>query len=398
MANRSDPARPGGHHLTRRAVLLQGLGVLAAIFVVGIVVSKPFMERSLKDDGERALDERGIAAHLDFTFQDGRLLCADRIDDVDAAVAVVEAVQGVRSVSVDSVCENGLAPSTTAPPPSTGASSTAPATTASPSTTTAPSSTVASTTPPSTSPAAEPSLRASVADGVITLRGTVASAEQRDALLAASTAVVDGSNVVDDLRIDEASTLDEADVSSLATLIGAMVLPMASADVGWDATALFAGGTYVDEVAARPFADAARAAGITPALAERPTASAADAAVVQDAMNEIVTAQPLPFGRGQITLGPEAAPEMQRLAGIAKRFAGVAIEVQGHTDSEGDPGRNLTLSERRAQAVAAELVRLGVPADDVTFRGFGETQLITDENGVELADQSRRVVFGVTLR
>jgi OOP family OmpA-OmpF porin len=86
------------------------------------------------------------------------------------------------------------------------------------------------------------------------------------------------------------------------------------------------------------------------------------------------------------------------VAGIAKRYGGLAIEVQGHTDSEGDPGRNLTLSEKRARAVLDALVAQGVPGADLTAKGFGETQLIVDQTGREIPDKSRRVVFGVTVR
>ena len=60
-----------------------------------------------------------------------------------------------------------------------------------------------------------------------------------------------------------------------------------------------------------------------------------------------------------------------------------------------DPTRNQALSERRAASVAAALQALGVPAEQLTSRGFGESQLITDNNGVEIPDLSRRVVFAV---
>ena len=39
-------------------------------------------------------------------------------------------------------------------------------------------------------------------------------------------------------------------------------------------------------------------------------------------------------------------------------YPDVTVEVQGHTDSEGDPGRNQTLSEQRAAAVLGALVGL----------------------------------------
>jgi OmpA-OmpF porin, OOP family len=60
--------------------------------------------------------------------------------------------------------------------------------------------------------------------------------------------------------------------------------------------------------------------------------------------------------------------------------------------------RNQTLSLSRAQRVRTFLVTLGVPAADLTAKGFGSSQPVTDNNGAELPDKSRRVVFGVTSR
>ena len=72
--------------------------------------------------------------------------------------------------------------------------------------------------------------------------------------------------------------------------------------------------------------------------------------------------------------------------------------MQGFTDSQGNPARNLLLSQRRAQAALDALVALGVPEADLTAKGFGETQLIFDQNGKEIPAKSRRVVFGVSVR
>jgi len=67
------------------------------------------------------------------------------------------------------------------------------------------------------------------------------------------------------------------------------------------------------------------------------------------------------------------------------------IEVNGYTDSSGTPGYNQGLSVRRAQNVAAELVRLGVPRQAITAQGFGETNpLVPTADGVR-EPQNRRV-------
>ena len=67
------------------------------------------------------------------------------------------------------------------------------------------------------------------------------------------------------------------------------------------------------------------------------------------------------------------------------------IEVSGHTDSSGTARYNQGLSVRRAQNVAAELVRLGVPREAITTQGFGESRpLVQTAQGVR-EPQNRRV-------
>ena len=67
------------------------------------------------------------------------------------------------------------------------------------------------------------------------------------------------------------------------------------------------------------------------------------------------------------------------------------IEVSGHTDTTGTARYNQGLSVRRAQTVAAELVRLGVPAASITTQGFGFSRpLVSTGPGVR-EPQNRRV-------
>ncbi len=67
------------------------------------------------------------------------------------------------------------------------------------------------------------------------------------------------------------------------------------------------------------------------------------------------------------------------------------IEVTGHTDTSGSPQYNQGLSVRRANAVAAELVRLGVPRNEITARGVGESQLLVSTPDNTREPQNRRV-------
>jgi OOP family OmpA-OmpF porin len=67
------------------------------------------------------------------------------------------------------------------------------------------------------------------------------------------------------------------------------------------------------------------------------------------------------------------------------------IEVNGYTDTSGTPKYNQALSVRRAQAVAAELVKDGVPTGAIAIQGFGETHLLVPTGANVREPQNRRV-------
>ena len=69
------------------------------------------------------------------------------------------------------------------------------------------------------------------------------------------------------------------------------------------------------------------------------------------------------------------------------------IEVQGNADRSGTPQYNQGLSLRRAQTVAAELVRNGVPRTAIDIQAFGDTRpLVPTAAGVR-EPQNRRVAI-----
>jgi OmpA-OmpF porin, OOP family len=67
------------------------------------------------------------------------------------------------------------------------------------------------------------------------------------------------------------------------------------------------------------------------------------------------------------------------------------IEVNGYTDTSGTPKYNQGLSVKRAQAVAAELVKDGVSAGAIAIQGFGETHLLVPTGANVREPQNRRV-------
>ena len=75
----------------------------------------------------------------------------------------------------------------------------------------------------------------------------------------------------------------------------------------------------------------------------------------------------------------------------SRRVQSTRLEVAGHADRSGTPQYNQRLSQRRAEAVAAELVARGVGRDEITVTAFGESRpLVPTADGVR-EPQNRRV-------
>ena len=74
------------------------------------------------------------------------------------------------------------------------------------------------------------------------------------------------------------------------------------------------------------------------------------------------------------------------------------VEVQGHTDEQGDDAYNLDLSDRRAKAVVAYLTEHGVDEKRVTAQGYGETMPVDRRHTAEAWAKNRRVQFVILKR
>ena len=74
----------------------------------------------------------------------------------------------------------------------------------------------------------------------------------------------------------------------------------------------------------------------------------------------------------------------------------LVVEVQGHTDSQGDDRFNLKLSQKRAESVRAYLMKKGVTGDRMAPKGYGEGVPIADNRTSSGRAQNRRVEFVIT--
>jgi outer membrane protein OmpA-like peptidoglycan-associated protein len=105
----------------------------------------------------------------------------------------------------------------------------------------------------------------------------------------------------------------------------------------------------------------------------------------------IVNMSDVLFDTGKYTLKPGAREKLAKIAGIVLAHPGLALEVEGHTDSVGSDDYNQSLSENRAKAVRDYLVQQNVPGNAITAKGFGETQPVASNDTAAGRQQNRRV-------
>jgi OOP family OmpA-OmpF porin len=104
------------------------------------------------------------------------------------------------------------------------------------------------------------------------------------------------------------------------------------------------------------------------------------------------------FDLNRDTIKPEAAEILLQVADFLKKNERYVVEIQGNTDSTGALAWNMKLSEMRAEAVKAFLVRNGVAAGRLTTRGLGPNEPIAANNTAEGRAQNRRVDFKPSTR
>lgn len=94
-------------------------------------------------------------------------------------------------------------------------------------------------------------------------------------------------------------------------------------------------------------------------------------------------------------LKASAQEELSSMASVLKEYPDTKIQVDGHTDSTGSDSYNQKLSERRAKTVADQLRAMGITADRITEKGFGESMPVADNSNDAGRQLNRRVEIGI---
>jgi len=97
------------------------------------------------------------------------------------------------------------------------------------------------------------------------------------------------------------------------------------------------------------------------------------------------------FDTDSTAIKPAFRDTLDRVAQSLNQYPNSLIDVYGHTDSTGSDAYNMTLSQRRAEAVASYLSSRGVSASRIRSQGFGETQPVASNATEEGRSANRRV-------
>ncbi|MCU0654544.1 MAG: OmpA family protein [Polyangiaceae bacterium] len=115
--------------------------------------------------------------------------------------------------------------------------------------------------------------------------------------------------------------------------------------------------------------------------------------------DEIIILQQVQFDTAKATIRPISNALLDEVAGVLKEHVElVSLEVQGHTDNRGDATMNQQLSQDRAAAVVAALVKRGVDASRLTPVGYGADKPVADNKTDAGRQKNRRVQFVILKR
>ena len=87
--------------------------------------------------------------------------------------------------------------------------------------------------------------------------------------------------------------------------------------------------------------------------------------------------------------------DLDGAAGVFVKYPETNITIEGHTDDSGADELNMSLSEKRAKAVAAYLISKGVAERRLTTKWYGEAQPKYPNDTEENRQKNRRVELGI---
>jgi outer membrane protein OmpA-like peptidoglycan-associated protein len=106
---------------------------------------------------------------------------------------------------------------------------------------------------------------------------------------------------------------------------------------------------------------------------------------------ELITLKDLTFRPSSARILESSYPSLNEFIVYINERPDVLIQLEGHTDIQGNPTANMALSQARVDAVKDYLSENGVKAKRITTKAFGGSQPLTTERTDEAKRMNRRV-------
>lgn len=114
--------------------------------------------------------------------------------------------------------------------------------------------------------------------------------------------------------------------------------------------------------------------------------------VVREGNNlRLIMPSNITFASSQSAISPSFDDTLNAVAKVMNKYNKTFLNIEGHSDSTGDPSYNMLLSEKRAESVKSYLQQQSVNADRLFVNGFGDTQPIASNSTSQGRAQNRRV-------
>ena len=121
----------------------------------------------------------------------------------------------------------------------------------------------------------------------------------------------------------------------------------------------------------------------------------ADVERVGEGIRLVLNENSVRFDTGKATLTSAAKANLNKLVPVFKEYADTNIEIFGYTDSTGSPEFNLSLSQKRAEAVKNYLSSNGLISSRFKITGKGIADPIASNDTADGRSQNRRVEFAI---
>ncbi len=106
---------------------------------------------------------------------------------------------------------------------------------------------------------------------------------------------------------------------------------------------------------------------------------------------ETIRLDHLIFEQGKAVINSKSFPGLDEVVALMKDNSKLVIQLEGHTDNQGNAKLNMELSQDRVDNVKKYLVSKGIDKDRVKTKAFGGTQPVLNSNTPEARALNRRV-------